>query len=423
MEQLELAHIAGVAGTVKLPGSKSLSNRALLLAALSSGTTQLHNVLRSDDTERMLEALQQLGVSLKVEGTDVTVKGLSGGFSTLKEQTLFLGNAGTAMRPLCAALAFSQGTFTLTGEPRMYERPIGPLTSALQNLGINVEYLNSDGYPPVCIHGGKPTGHSIRISGSTSSQFITALLMAAPLAGGLTIHVEGDLISKPYVDMTIRLMQRFGVEVQRESYSVFTVGAQGYVSPGHFLVEGDASAATYFLAAGAIAGDVVIEGCGEHSVQGDAGFVKVLQSMGADITVQADRISVKKSCLHGIDIDMNDMPDAAMTLVPLALFTDGPVTVRNIASWRVKETDRLAAMAKEMSKLGVRVTQGADFISVDASVRNHDKVCFDTYNDHRMAMALSLVAFDRPVVINDPACVRKTFPEYFKVLQGLSRSA
>ena len=416
MDTLSIPKLSAIHGTLALPGSKSLSNRALLLAALAQGTTTLHNVLRSDDTQRMLEALQALGVALTEDGTTITVTGLGGAFKCPGEElTLFLGNAGTVMRPLTAALALSQGSFVLTGEERMCQRPIGPLVEGLKRLGLHLEYLNNDGYPPLRIVGGQVSARHIAIPGDTSSQFITALLMAAPLAGGLTIEVEGDLISKPYVEMTLRLMARFGVQVERVGWRSFAVPATTYVSPGNFLVEGDASAATYFLAAAAIAGEITVEGLGAHSVQGDAAFVDVLAQMGAQVEVKEHSITVHQAPqgLQGIDLDMNDMPDAAMTLVPLALFTKGPVVVRNVGSWRVKETDRLAALSTEMAKLGVKVDCGADYIAVDGSVRNAAYPTFATYNDHRMAMALSLCAFDRPVVIADPKCTHKTYPQFF----------
>lgn len=425
MQELRLARKTALAegACVTVPPSKSLSNRALLMAALGRGECLVRNVLKSDDTERMLEALTALGVTLtRLEDGAVMVHGQGGLFKTSKPLTLDLGNAGTAMRPLCAALAFSEGTFTLTGEARMLERPIGPLTEALKELGASIEYLNNDGFPPLKIRGACPHSHSVHISGSTSSQFVTALLMTGPLLeGGLEIRVQGDLISKPYVDLTLSLMQRFGAKVSREGYVRFNVEGTGYVNPKEITVEGDASSASYFLALGALLGSLTVKGLGRNSVQGDVHFAGVLKKMGADITLHGESIEVKKSALKGIDIDMNDMPDAAMTLIPLALFTDGPVTVRNVASWRVKETDRLSALATEMAKLGVKVEQGADYLSVDGSVRNAITPVFATYNDHRMAMCLSLIAADREVVIEDPDCCRKTFPGYFDIFNALTR--
>lgn len=418
---LELKKLSGVSGKVILPGSKSLSNRALLISALAKGNTKLLNVLKSDDTSRMIEALEALKIKLNVKNTTVDVNGIDGVFDEgLNSVELFLGNAGTAMRPLCAALAVSQGVFTLTGEPRMMERPIGPLTEALKSLGLNIEYLNNDGFPPLRIRGGTVKEHDVTISGETSSQFISALLMAAPLCGGLNIRISGDLISKPYVDLTIALIEKFGARVKRNGYREFTVEGGGYVSPSSYLIEGDATGATYFAAAAAIGGELEIYGLPKDSVQGDIRFIDVLEKMGANVERTESSVIVKKSKLHGIDIDMNAMPDAAMTLVPLALYTDGPVTIRNIASWRVKETDRIDAMVKEMSKLGVKVESGEDFIIIDASSRNDVTPAFDTYNDHRMAMCMSLVAFDRDIIINDPECINKTFPTYFTTLNSVS---
>ncbi|MGN0908515.1 MAG: 3-phosphoshikimate 1-carboxyvinyltransferase, partial [Succinivibrio sp.] len=348
MNSLKIEKLGSVSGRVTLPGSKSLSNRALLCAALSEGRTALLNLLRSDDTARMIGALKALGVQISERGTACEVEGLGHAFDTgLNRVVLDLGNAGTAMRPLCAALAFSNGAFVLTGSQRMFERPIGPLCEALRSAGVHVDYMNNPGFPPLLIRGcPKPKSHEISVDGSLSSQFITALLLASPLAGGLKIRVRGELISKPYVDLTIKLMERFGVKVSRKGYSEFSIPEGGrYASPGSCLIEGDATAATYFAAAAAIAGKVEIYGITPDSVQGDAAFLGVLERMGARVERLEHSVVVERAgVLKGIDIDMNAMPDAAMTLVPLALYTDGPVTVRNIASWRVKETDRIAAL-------------------------------------------------------------------------------
>jgi 3-phosphoshikimate 1-carboxyvinyltransferase len=427
VNSLKISKLGSVSGRVTLPGSKSLSNRALLCAALSEGRTALLNLLKSDDTARMIESLKTLGVQVAERGTACEVDGLGHAFDIgLNSVKLDLGNAGTAMRPLCAALSFSQGRFVLTGSKRMFERPIGPLCEALRSLGVHIDYLNNPGFPPLLIRGcPNPKSHEASIDGSLSSQFITALLLAAPLAGGLKIKVRGELISKPYVDLTVRLMERFGIRISRKGYSEFAIPeGSRFESPGSCLIEGDATAATYFAAAAAIAGKVEIYGITPDSVQGDAKFLDVLAGMGAKVTRLEHSVVVERQGrLKGIDIDMNAMPDAAMTLVPLALYTDGPVTVRNIASWRVKETDRIEAMAAEMRKLGVKVETGEDFISVDASQRNSETPVFDTYDDHRMAMCLSLCAFDRDIVINDPQCVGKTFPGYFKELAAVAKKA
>ena len=418
---LNLKKIESVKGKVIIPGSKSLSNRALLVSSLAKGNTTLLNVLKSDDTARMIEALQTLSVKLNVNMNKIDIQGNDGVFSgDLCQKELYLGNAGTAMRPLCSVLSVSKGVYKLTGEPRMMERPIGPLTEALKSIGLNIEYLNNDGFPPLLIRGSEVTSHEVSISGTTSSQYISALLMTGPVCGGLKINIVGDLISKPYVDLTIDLIEKFGAKVLRNGYKEFEVLPTGYTSPSTYLIEGDATSATYFAAAAAIAGEVEIYGLSKNSVQGDFKFFSVLEKMGANVTYLENSVIVKKDKLHGIDIDMNAMPDAAMTLVPMALYTDSPVTIRNIASWRVKETDRIQAMVNEMSKLGVCVSSGNDYISIDASQRNNITPSFDTYNDHRMAMCMSLVAFDREININDQECINKTFPTYFSLLKSVS---
>lgn len=434
---LPLGPISQVLGSVHLVGSKSLTNRALLLSALSTGRTKLTNILRSDDSKVMLESLHKLGVTVEPDPNDattVTITGVGGSFHAAEPVNLFLGNAGTAMRPLCAALALSQGTFELTGEPRMYERPIGILVDALRTLGAQVEYLSTEGYPPLKITGTtSPEANTVEVAGNTSSQFITALLMVgALLPNGLKLKVQGELISKPYVAMTCALLQRFGVTVENHDFEHFVVKHQELTSPGSYLVEGDASGATYFLAAAAIAGEVTVKGVGADSLQGDAHFIDVLNKMGAHTEIGPDylKVSAPKQQLHGIDLDLNDMPDAAMTLVPMALFTDSPIAIRNIASWRVKETDRIAALATEMRKLGCAVEAGPDYIVVDGNTEQCRALladpnfipAFDTYNDHRMAMSLSLVALKHPVIIKDYRCCAKTFPDYFERLAALAQA-
>jgi len=432
MEFLDLSPIARVSGTVVLPGSKSISNRTLLLAALAEGTTEVKALLASDDTGHMLEALRKLGVNWQQHGDsrDYRVEGVGGAFP-VKHGDLFLGNAGTAFRPLTAALALSQGTYQLSGVARMHERPIGDLVDALRQLGADITYLGNEGFPPLAI---KPaTIHAashIKVRGNVSSQFLTALLMAAPLASqGVNIEVVGELISKPYIEITLNLMRRFCVEVERQDWQVFTIRAgQKYRSPGEIHVEGDASSASYFLAAGAIGkGPVRVEGVGKSSIQGDVRFAEALASMGANITMGDNWIeSSGNSRLKAIDLDCNHIPDAAMTLAVAALFADGTTTLRNIASWRVKETDRIVAMANELRKVGASVEEGSDYIRVTpphSSLLTPHAV-IDTYDDHRMAMCFGLVALGGvPVRINDPKCVAKTFPDYFNVLDGISNHA
>ena len=419
MQQLTLQPVSRVQGEVNVPGSKSLSNRALLLAALAEGETRLTNVLDSDDIRHMLKALSSLGVeyTLTDNNTTCTVTGLGGAFAHDHPLELFLGNAGTAMRPLCAALAASQVAVSLTGEPRMEERPIGDLVDSLQQAGAQIEYQKNTGYPPLTIKGQSLKGGDITVDGSVSSQFLTALLMAAPLFEQTTnIHINGELVSKPYIDITLNTMAQFGVEVTNNNYRCFTIEAgQRYVSPGKFLVEGDASSASYFLAAGAIKGGTVkVTGIGKDSIQGDIRFAEVLEQMGAKISWHSDYIEVTGAPLSGISMDMNHIPDAAMTIATTALFAKGPTTISNIYNWRVKETDRLHAMATELKKLGAQVDEGQDYITVTPP-ENLSHVAIDTYNDHRIAMCFSLVALSAtPVTINDPGCTAKTFPDYFE---------
>lgn len=425
MEQLFLAPISQVNGSVTLPGSKSLSNRILLLAALSNGTTVVENLLDSDDIRHMLGALKHLGVNvtLNTERTVATVEGVSGVFNTPIEP-LFLGNAGTAYRPLTAVLSAIAGEYELIGEPRMEERPIGHLVDALQALGGNVSYLKNKDYPPLKIIGGQIAGGEVEIDGSISSQFLTALLMAAPLFKGDTyIKIKGTLVSKPYIDITLDVMARFGVTVEHDNYTTFFVkGAQQYQAVERIMVEGDASSASYFIAAAAIAGgEIEIKGVGAKSVQGDIGFAKVMEQVGAKIDWYDERLVVRKGELNGIDIDANAIPDAAMTLATVALFAKGPTAIRNIYNWRVKETDRLHAMATELKKVGAEVVEGHDFIEITPP-KQFNNVAVDTYDDHRIAMCFAMVAVGgKPITINDPACTYKTFPTFFKVLASVSK--
>ncbi|WP_234495539.1 3-phosphoshikimate 1-carboxyvinyltransferase [Vibrio maritimus] len=427
MESLTLQPIQKVSGTVNLPGSKSVSNRALLLAALAEGTTTLTNLLDSDDIRHMLNALTKLGVEyqLSADKTQCVVKGLGKAFSVDSSTELFLGNAGTAMRPLAAALCLGKGEFILTGEPRMKERPIGHLVDALVEAGADITYLENENYPPLNIKGTGLKGGHVKIDGSISSQFLTAFLMSAPLAeSDVTIEIVGELVSKPYIDITLHIMKQFGVEVENQDYQNFVVkSGQQYQSPGQFLVEGDASSASYFLAAAAIkGGEIKVTGIGKNSIQGDIHFADALEKMGADIEWGDDYILCRKGELVGIDMDYNHIPDAAMTIATTALFAKGTTAIRNVYNWRVKETDRLAAMATELRKVGATVEEGEDYIIVEPT-KDLKHAAIDTYDDHRMAMCFSLVALsDTPVTINDPKCTSKTFPDYFDKLEGLSQS-
>lgn len=418
MEQLTLDPIAKVSGEINVPGSKSLSNRALLLAALAEGETELTNLLDSEDIEHMLNALTKLGINYRLseDKTQCVVQGNGGAFNVAEPLELFLGNAGTAMRPLCAALAASNVDTVLTGEPRMEERPIGDLVDALREADAEVNYLKNEGYPPLQIKGKTLNGGEMSVDGSVSSQFLTALLMAAPLfSGDVTIRIKGELVSKPYIDITLDTMAKFGVTVKNDNYQTFTIsGDAKYIAPGKFMVEGDASSASYFLAAGAIKGGTVrVTGIGQNSIQGDIRFADVLEAMGATVVWNDEYVEITGAPLKGVNMDMNHIPDAAMTIATTALFAEGPTTMTNIYNWRVKETDRLAAMATELQKLGAKVEEGHDYIKVwPTESLKHAEI--DTYNDHRIAMCFSLVALsDTPVTINDPGCTRKTFPDYF----------
>lgn len=427
MESLTLQPIARVDGAINLPGSKSVSNRALLLAALACGKTVLTNLLDSDDVRHMLNALSALGINytLSADRTRCDITGNGGALRAPGALELFLGNAGTAMRPLAAALCLGQNEIVLTGEPRMKERPIGHLVDSLRQGGANIDYLEQENYPPLRLRGGF-IGGDIEVDGSVSSQFLTALLMTAPLApDDTTIRVKGELVSKPYIDITLNLMKSFGVEIANHHYQQFVVkGGQQYHSPGRYLVEGDASSASYFLAAGAIKGGTVkVTGIGRKSMQGDIRFADVLEKMGATIIWGDDFIACTRGELHAIDMDMNHIPDAAMTIATTALFAKGTTTLRNIYNWRVKETDRLFAMATELRKVGAEVEEGHDYIRITppAKLQHAD---IGTYNDHRMAMCFSLVALsDTPVTILDPKCTAKTFPDYFEQLARMSTPA
>ena len=426
MDFLELKPIRRAAGTVRLPGSKSISNRVLLLASLASGETEVRGLLDADDTRVMLDSLSRLGISWQRRDGRFVITGACGPFAA-KKADLFLGNAGTALRPLVAALALSSGEYRLSGVPRMHERPIADLVDALRGIGARIDYAGAEGYPPLVVHPAQiHLEKSVKVRGEVSSQFLTALLMALPLCGKRSsVEVQGELISKPYVEITLNVMRRFGVEVPRHDWTMFEVPEGRYVSPGRIFVEGDASSASYFLAAGAIAGGPVrVIGVGRDSIQGDVRFTEVLERMGARVALGEDWIecSSANGTLRPIDMDLNHIPDAAMAAAVLALFAGGPSTIRNIASWRVKETDRIAAMARELRKLGAQVEEGADWIRIDPPKTFTPGVSIDTYDDHRMAMSFSLAALGGvAVTINDPKCVAKTYPDYFAAFASIVR--
>lgn len=425
MNTLTLKHISKIDGEINLPGSKSLSNRALLLAALAQGTTTITNLLESDDTRHMLNALKQLGIkyTLSENKTECTVIGNAGAIHSPNLEELFLGNAGTAMRPLCAALCLGKGLYFLTGEPRMKERPIGHLVDALRQTGAKITYKENEGYPPLLIEADGLSGGDVTIDGAISSQFLTALLLAAPMAKqDMTISIMGELVSKPYIDITLHIMKEFGVDVVNDNYRTFAIkGGQTYKAVETFMVEGDASSASYFLAAAAIKGGTVkVTGIGKKSIQGDVRFVDVLEKMGAVVEWGDDFVSVTKGELHAIDMDFNHIPDAAMTIATTALFAEGTTTLRNIYNWRVKETDRLFAMATELRKVGAEVEEGEDYLKITPP-KALKHAAIDTYDDHRMAMCFSLLALDPvSVTINEPECTAKTFPTYFEVFESIS---
>ncbi|APW45935.1 bifunctional 3-phosphoshikimate 1-carboxyvinyltransferase/cytidylate kinase [Rhodoferax antarcticus] len=443
---LDIPPLNTASGSITLPGSKSISNRVLLLAALSEGSTDVHDLLDSDDTRVMLEALRQLGCGVHQNHSTVTIEGL-GGKPKVAQAKLFMGNAGTAIRPLTAALAVMGGDYELSGVPRMHERPIGDLVDAMRQLGCQIDYLEKSGYPPLRI--GQPTlnlSAPIQVRGDVSSQFLTALLMALPLVAmhrapalgnDVVIEVVGELISRPYIEITLNLLAQFGVVVQRDGWQRFTIPAGSQIrTPGEIYVEADASSASYFIALGAIAArargqkGIKILGVGAASIQGDIRFVEAAQMMGAQVTSGPNWLEISRGAwpLKAIDLDCNHIPDAAMTLAVMALYADGTTTLRNVASWRVKETDRLAAMACELRKLGATVDEGADYIRITppASVGAWKAASIHTYDDHRVAMCFSLAAFNPaglPVRIEDPKCVAKTFPDYFEALFSLVQTS
>ena len=446
IEYLDIPPLVGANGAVRLPGSKSISNRVLLMAALSKGKTVVRDVLLSDDTAVMLAALKQLGCRVEQSGSTVTVEGLGGQLVNHKAH-LFMGNAGTAMRPLTAALAMLGGEFELSGVARMHERPIGDLVDALRQLGCGIDYLANDGFPPLRLLARAPgtlkLDQPIRVRGDVSSQFLTALLMALPLAAQQNIHIEvvGELISRPYIEITLNLLARFGIHVKRAGWQHFTIPAGSqYQSPGEIHVEGDASSASYFVALGAIAAAVTdknnieIQGVGADSIQGDIRFIEAARMMGAQIESTANSLRISRGKpgqgwpLKAIDLDCNHIPDAAMTLAVMALYADGTTTLRNIASWRVKETDRIAAMACELRKLGATVEEGEDYLRITppATTSGWKTAPIHTYDDHRVAMCFSLAAFNPaglPIRILDPKCVAKTFPDYFEALFSVAQAS
>ena len=421
-DKLTLSPIHEISGIVNLPGSKSLSNRILLLSMLAEGQTEIHNLLDSDDVRRMVEALEILGIQFEEKRAEnlISVSGTAGKIP-VSEATLMLGNAGTAIRPLTAAMTLGHGRFVLDGVTRMRERPIIDLVDGLSQLGGNLRCLNGTDCPPVEVIADGLPGGKTRLNGAISSQYLTAILLVAPYAkSDVEIEIIDKLVSVPYVEMTMRLMRHFGVSVNHKDFQTFQIPRQNYQSPGKLYVEGDASTASYFLAGAAITGgSVTVKGCGTESIQGDSRFAQVLEQMGAKVDWGAHQVKLTGSTLNGIDVDMNQMPDAAMTLAVTALFASGPTAIRNIYNWRVKETERLKAVSTELRKLGAEVEEGQDYLVIHPPIRV--KIAsINTYDDHRMAMSFSLVACGKSsVTICNPDCVSKTFPDYFEVLAGL----
>lgn len=424
MPELHLNQRSLARGEVLLPGSKSLSNRVLLLAALADGPTRISHLLDSDDVHYLRKALDKLGVSLQTDGGTVVV---GGGGVQKSGAHLFLGNAGTAFRPLTAVLSATPGDFVISGEPRMCERPIGPLVDALRLWGAQIEYLGEKGFPPLKISGRKLKGGPIEVDATLSSQFVSALLLAAPLLEGpSSLEVKGELVSQPYVEMTLGQMAQFGLSVTRDDARHYQIQPQTVHSPGEILVEGDATAASYFLAAGAIGhGPVRVSGAGSHSVQGEIRFAELLEEMGAEVKWGPDWVEVSRAPetpLRGISRNLNDIPDSAMTLAVLALFSEGPCEIRGVGNWRVKECDRQQALYQELRKLGARVHLLEDGLRVERPLK-WKPARVETYNDHRMAMCFSLAAFGPAgITISNPDCVSKTYPHYFADFEHLSRS-
>ncbi|MEX2489847.1 MAG: 3-phosphoshikimate 1-carboxyvinyltransferase [Pseudomonadales bacterium] len=426
MDQITLTPIKHMTGEIRLPGSKSLSNRALLLSALASGSTTLENLLKSEDTQIMVKALRQLHTTIELseDWQQCVIHGHSGLFQPPSNTTFFLGNAGTAIRPLTSILSLIPGTFTVDGDQYMRRRPIAHLVDALAQLGAKIDYLQEDGYPPLKIIGGDIKAGNVNIEGNISSQYLTSLLLTLPMLEehDSRINVFGEQVSKPYLDLTLDIMQKFGVHATHEDYHTFTIpGGQQYCAPGRYLVEGDASSASYFFAAAAIAGGPIrVYGIGENSIQGDIAFLDVIETMGAQVQRTPDWIEIRGGQLTAVDLDLNHIPDAAMTVAAMALFARGKTRIRNIYNWRVKETDRMHAMATELRKLGANVDTGEDYLVIDPP----DSILpatIDTYGDHRIAMSFSLAALgDAEIIINDPDCTAKTFPDYFNVFASLA---
>ena len=426
MNEITLKASKQVRGCIKLPGSKSITNRVLLMAALGSGVTKLIDPLRSEDTDQMINALIKLGVSVKDVNDDkniIEIKGAEHNFPN-KNTNLFLGNSGTTFRPLAAVLAMMRGDYYLSGIERMHERPIKDLVDALEQMGSSIQYEKNHGYPPISINNSPiEISEPIQIKGDISSQYLTALLIAGPISNNeFNIEVIGDLISKPYIDITLKLLTKFNIFYNNDNWRLFSLKKDSvYKNPTKIFVEGDASSASYFFAAASLAGSIEIKGINKDSIQGDLKFLDIISKMGAKIEYKSDSIQVSKaSNLKGLEIDCIEIPDAAMTLAIMAVFADKPTKLKNIGSWRVKETDRILAMDNELTKMGVEVSATHDSMTIFPQKQLNDNISIETYNDHRIAMCFSLFCLKNlNITIQNPNCVNKTYPDYFKDLKSV----
>ena len=404
---------------IAIPGSKSITNRALVIGALADGGTGLSNWLKCEDTEVMISALGQLGFKISQANNSLGIDGCGGVIPNAKAQ-LNTENSGTTMRFLTGLAALGKGDYTLDGSPRMRERPIEDLLNGLNSLGVKVRSVNENGCPPVSVRAGGIPGGSCRLAGDISSQFLTSILLCAPYAGeDVTIQITGELVSRPYVDMTIRMMREFGVSVSEDEPNIFTITSGQRYRGRSYGIEGDASSASYFWAAAAITGGRInVTNIGENSIQGDAGFPRILERMGAEIRTGPDWMEVKGPVTRGIKIDLNDMPDMVMTLAITSLFVPGRTIITNVANLRYKESDRLKALTIELKKIGATVEELPDGIVIEGGNLHGAEI--ETYNDHRIAMAFSLAGLRIPgIKIKDPDCVNKTFPSFFDIFLSL----
>ncbi|MEE2987572.1 MAG: 3-phosphoshikimate 1-carboxyvinyltransferase [Nitrospinota bacterium] len=411
---IEIRPTTNISATVGCPPSKSYTNRALLIAALADGECRIEFPLFSDDTRYMKEALIQFGIPVRQEENAFVIAGKAGVLS-VSERELFVGNAGTTMRFLTTFSALAPGLTYLTGDDRMQERPISDLLDCLNLMGIRAESVRKNSCPPLEIHGGQVQGGSLNLAGDKSSQYLTSVLLSAPyFRNDTTIKIQGELTSKSYADITLDIMKSFGVHVENEGYRKFVVPSGKKYQARNYRVEGDWSSASYFLAAAAVAGGTIdITALNPDSVQGDAGFLNVLKQMGCSVEKTGEKIHLRANPLKGISINMNSMPDAVQTLAVVALFADGPTRIDGIGNLRIKETDRIRALATELFRLGAEVESGDDFLIVKPGTYAPAEI--ETYHDHRMAMSFAVAGLKIPgVKIKNPGCVAKSFPDFFE---------